>query len=194
MRLAVAGCLLVLLSAAARPARAVTVDFRSLTDALGANGEIVGNEFLGQGLLLRVLDGVAFNVGCGSITTCLGADSVTVDDFGGTIRGSFVAPGTTTPVSVSNLQIDFCCSELMPQRTSTTLFDARGNIVGQFADGDVAYFGKAPVASFITQFGYDAMSTLSYSAAGGNVPEPGSLTLLLGGLAALCVRFARRAS
>src|SRR5262245_61360769 len=180
MRLAVAACLLVLLSVAARPARAVTVDFRALADALGANGEIVGNEFLGQGLQLTLLDGVAFNVGCGGPATCLGADSVAVDDFQGTILGSFVVAGTTMPVSVSNLQIDFCCSDLMPQRTSTTLFDARGNIIGEFADGDVAYFGKTPVASFVTQFGYDAMSTLSYSAAAEAVPEAGSLTLLLG--------------
>ena len=189
MRLAVVGCLLVLLAAAARPARAVTVDFRGLTDVLGTDGEIVGNEFVGQGLLLTVIDGLAFNVGCGAPTTCLGADSVAVDDFQGTFRGSFVVPGTSTPVSVSNLQIDFCCTDLMPQHTSTTLFDARGNVIGQFADGDVAYFGRTPVASFVTQLGYDAMSTLSYSPA---VPEPGSLALLLGGLAALGVRFAKR--
>ncbi len=189
MRLAVAACLLAVVTAAARPAHAVTVDFRHLADAGGADGEIAGNEFVGQGLLFTLVDGIAFNVGCGGIASCLGADSVAVDDFQGAFRGSFVIPGTTTPVSVLNLQIDFCCTDLMAAPTSTTLFDARGNVIGEFADGDVAYFGSTPVASFETRLGYDAMSTLSYSPA---VPEPGSLLLLASGLAALGVRAAKR--
>ena len=187
-----AACLSLVLMAAALPARAVTIDFRGLTDVPGANGEISGGEFVGQGLKLTLVSGVAFNVGCGTIASCLGADRAAVDDFEGTFRGTFVALGTGDGVSVAGLQIHFCCTTLKPIPTTTRLFDANGALIGLFDDGDVSYSGGTPVAWFETRLGYDAMSTLSYEPQREAVPEPTSLALVLGGLAALRARRTRR--
>ena len=192
MRSIGAACLTLLLSAVALPVMAVTIDFRVLTDVPGADGEITGSEFAGQGLQLKLLSGRAFNVGCGNIASCLGADEVVVDDFEGAFRGTFVSQGTTEIAPVRRLQIDFCCTTLKPVPTTTRLFDAGGNLIGLYDDGDVSYFGSAPVAWFETRLGYDAMSTLTYERDTEVIPEPSSLALLVTGLATLGLRRLRR--
>ena len=183
-------CLTLLLTFPALAASAETIDFRTLPDVPGAGGEIRGDEFVAQGLQLRLdpVSSVAFNVGCGTIASCLGADQATADDFEGSFRGTFVSPGTTTPMSVLSLQIDFCCSTLKPVATVTRLFDSGGQLLGVFTDGDVSYFGQTPVAWFETRLGYDAMSTLSFERFSPSVPEPTSLLLMLGGVGLLLAR------
>jgi PEP-CTERM motif len=181
-------CLTLLLTFLALPASADTIDFSALPDVPGAGGEITGDEFVSQGLQLTLVSGVAFNVGCGTILSCLGADLATADDFEGSFRGSFVFPGTTTPMSVLSLDIDFCCSTVKPVPTVTRLFDSGGQLIGVFSDGDVAYFGQTPVAWFETRLGYDAMSTLSFERFSPPVPEPTSLVLMLGGVGLLLAR------
>jgi hypothetical protein len=181
-------CLTLLLTFPALSASAETIDFRALPDVPGAGGEITGDEFVSQGLQLALVRGVAFNVGCGTIASCLGADEATADDFEGSFRGTFVSPGTTTPMSVLSLQIDFCCSTLKPVPTTTRLFDSGGELIGVFTDGDVAYFGRTPVAWFETRLGYDAMSSLSFERFSPPVPEPTSLVLMLGGVGLLLAR------
>jgi PEP-CTERM motif len=183
-------CLTILLTFTAVSASAVTIDFRALPDVPGAGGEITGDEFVAQGLQLQLdpLSSVAFNVGCGTIASCLGADRETADDFEGSFRGTFVSPGTTTPMSVLSLEIDFCCSTLKPVPTITRLFDSGGQLIGVFTDGDVAYFGRTPVAWFETRLGYDAMSSLSFERFSPAVPEPASLVLMLGGVGLLLAR------
>ena len=183
-------CLTLLLTFLALSASAETIDFRTLPDVPGAGGEIRGDEFVAQGLQLRLdpVSSVAFNVGCGTIASCLGADQTTADDFEGSFRGSFVSPGTTTPISVLSLEIDFCCSTLKPVQTTTRLFDSGGQLLGVFTDGDVSYFGQTPVAWFETRLGYDAMSTLSFERFSPSVPEPTSLLLMLGGVGLLLAR------
>ena len=180
-------CLTLLLTFLALSASAETIDFRALPDVPGAGGEIRGDEFVSQGLQLQLdpVSSVAFNVGCGTIASCLGADQATADDFEGSFRGTFVSPGTTTPMSVLSLQIDFCCSTLKPVATVTRLFDSAGQLLGVFTDGDVSYFGQTPVAWFETRLGYDAMSTLSFERFSPSVPEPTSLLLMLGGVGVL---------
>jgi hypothetical protein len=181
-------CLTLLLTFSALSASAETIDFRALPDVPGASGEITGDEFVAQGLQLTLVSGVAFNVGCGTIASCLGADQATADDFEGSFRGTFVSPGTTTPMSVLSLDIDFCCSTLKPVPTVTRLFDSGGELIGVFTDGDVAYFGHTPVAWFETRLGYDAMSTLGFERFSPPVPEPTSLVLMLGGVGLLVAR------
>lgn len=181
-------CLTLLLTFSALSASAETIDFRALPDVPGASGEITGDEFVAQGLQLTLVSGVAFNVGCGTIASCLGADRATADDFEGSFRGTFVSPGTTTPMSVLSLDIDFCCSTLKPVPTVTRLFDSGGQLIGVFTDGDVAYFGQTPVAWFETRLGYDAMSTLGFERFSPPVPEPTSLALMLGGVGLLLAR------
>jgi hypothetical protein len=183
-------CLTFLLTFLALSASAETIDFRALPDVPGAGGEITGDEFVSQGLQLQLdpVSSVAFNVGCGTIASCLGADWATADDFEGSFRGTFVSPGTTTPMSVLSLEIDFCCSTLKPVPTITRLFDSGGQLIGVFTDGDVAYFGQTPVAWFETRLGYDAMSTLSFERFSPPVPEPTSLLLMLGGVGLLLAR------
>jgi hypothetical protein len=183
-------CLTLLLTFPALAASAETIDFRTLPDVPGAGGEIRGDEFVAQGLQLRLdpVSSVAFNVGCGTIASCLGADQATADDFEGSFRGTFVSPGTTTPMSVLSLQIDFCCSTLKPVATVTRLFDSGGQLLGVFTDGDVSYFGQPPVSWFETRLGYDAMSTLSFERFSPSVPEPTSLLLMLGGVGLLLAR------
>jgi PEP-CTERM motif len=181
-------CLTLLLTFSALSASAETIDFRALPDVPGAGGEITGDEFVAQGLQLTLVSGVAFNVGCGTIASCLGADQATADDFEGSFRGTFVSPGTTTPMSVLSLDIDFCCSTLKPVPTVTRLFDSGGELIGVFTDGDVAYFGHTPVAWFETRLGYDAMSTLGFERFSPPVPEPTSLVLMLGGVGLLVAR------
>jgi hypothetical protein len=167
-------------------ASAGTISFTGLTDAPLANGEVTGDEFLAQGLLLELVDGIAFNVGCGTGTACLGADLRSGEDFRGQIRGRFVVPGTFDPALASSLSISFCCSTLDPAPTVTMLFGPGGNLVASFPDGDVFYAGGEPVAYFETRFGYDAMRSLTFTEApNADVPEPSSLLLLAGGLAAL---------
>ena len=70
-------CLTLLLTVAALPAFPDTIDFRHLPDVPGVGGEITGSEFADQGLQLTMLDGLSFNVGCGTIVSCLGADRAT---------------------------------------------------------------------------------------------------------------------
>ena len=181
-------CLTLLLTFPALSASAEPIDFRALPDVPGAGGEITGDEFVAQGLQLTLVSGVAFNVGCGTIASCLGADQATADDFEGSFRGTFVSPGTTTPMSVLSLDIDFCCSTLKPVPTVTRLFDSGGELIGVFTDGDVAYFGHTPVAWFETRLGYDAMSTLGFERFSPPVPEPTSLVLMLGGVGLLVAR------
>jgi len=181
-------CLTLLLTFLALSASAETIDFRALPDVPGAGGEITGDAFVSQGLQLALVSGVAFNVGCGTIASCLGADEATADDFEGSFRGTFVSPGTTTPMSVLSLEIDFCCSTLKPVPTITRLFDSGGQLIGVFSDGDVAYFGQTPVAWFETRLGYDAMSSLSFERSSPPVPEPTSLVLMLGGVGLLLAR------
>ncbi|MFI4942008.1 MAG: PEP-CTERM sorting domain-containing protein [Burkholderiales bacterium] len=183
-------CLTFLLTFLALSASAETIDFRALPDVAGAGGEIRGDEFVSQGLQLQLdpAASVAFNVGCGTIASCLGADRATADDFEGSFRGTFVSPGTTTPMSVLSLEIDFCCSTLKPVPTITRLFDSGGELIGVFTDGDVAYFGQTPVAWFETRLGYDAMSTLSFERFSPPVPEPTSLLLMVGGVGLLLAR------
>ncbi len=181
-------CLTLLLTFPALSASAEPIDFRALPDIPGAGGEIAGDEFVSQGLQLTLMGGVAFNVGCGTIASCLGADRETADDFEGSFRGTFVSPGTTTPMSVLSLQIDFCCSTLKPVPTITRLFDSGGELIGVFTDGDVSYFGQTPVAWFETRLGYDAMSTLGFERFSPPVPEPTSLALMLGGVGLLLAR------
>src|SRR6186997_22009 len=101
-----------LLTVLALPALADTIDFRHLPDVPGAGGEIRGGEFADQGLQLTLLSGLSFNVGCGTIVSCLGADRATSDDFEGTFRGTFVSPDTGAPMSVLSFEIDYCCSTL----------------------------------------------------------------------------------
>jgi len=68
-----------------------------------------------------------------------------------------------------------------------------GALIQSYADGDVAYFGESPVAYFETRFGYDAMASLSLEPEPNEaIPEPSSLALVLGGLAALHARRRRR--
>jgi len=166
-------CLTLLLTFLALSASAETIDFRTLPDVPGAGGEIRGDEFVSQGLQLQLdpVSSVAFNVGCGTIASCLGADQATADDFEGSFRGTFVSPGTTTPVP-----------------TVTRLFDSAGQLLGVFTDGDVSYFGQTPVSWFETRLGYDAMSTLSFERFSPSVPEPTSLLLMLGGVGLLLAR------
>ena len=167
-------------------ASAGTISFAGLTDAPLANGEVTGDEFLAQGLLLELVDGIAFNVGCGTGTACLGADQSSGEDFRGQIRGRFVVPGNLDPALAFTLSISFCCSTLQPEPTITMLFGPGGNLVALFPDGDVFYGGPEPVAYFETRFGYDAMRSLSFTEVPNpDVPEPSSLLLLAGGLAAL---------
>jgi len=181
-------CLTLLLTVAALPAFPDTIDFRHLPDVPGVGGEITGSEFADQGLQLTMLDGLSFNVGCGTIVSCLGADRATSDDFEGTFRGSFVSPDTGAPMSVLSFEIDYCCSTLKPFPTVTRLFDSGGQLLGVFTDADVAYFGRTPVASFETSLGYDAMYSMSFERFSPAVPEPTSLVLMLGGVGLLLAR------
>src|SRR5262245_35902864 len=114
MRFIQQACLTLLLTVLALPALADTIDFRHLPDVPGAGGEISGGEFAGQGLQLTLLGGVSFNVGCGTIVSCLGADRAAADDFEGSFRGAFVTPDTGAPMSVLSFEIHFCCSTLKP--------------------------------------------------------------------------------
>jgi hypothetical protein len=186
-------CLTLLLTALALPGLADTIDFRHLPDVPGAGGEIEGHEFADQGLQLTLLDGLSFNVGCGTIVSCLGADRAAADDFEGSFRGSFVMPDTGAPMSVLSFEIDFCCSTLKPFPTITRLFGSDGQLLGVFSDGDVAYFGQTPVASFETTLGYDAMSTMSFERYSPAVPEPTTFALVLGGVGVLLARRRRPA-
>jgi hypothetical protein len=181
-------CLTLLLAVLALPALADPIDFGQLPDVPGVGGEITGGEFVDQGLLLTMLDGLSFNVGCGTIASCLGADRAVPDDFEGSFRGSFVSPGTSTPMSVLSLQIDFCCSTLKPVPTMTKLFDSEGKLLGVFTDGDVSYFGQTPVAWFETRLGYDAMYSIGFEQFTPDVPEPTSLALMAGGFGLLLLR------
>jgi len=182
-----------LLTVLALPALADTIDFRHLPDVPGAGGEIRGGEFADQGLQLTLLSGLSFNVGCGTIVSCLGADRAAADDFEGSFRGAFVTPDTGAPMSVLSFEIDFCCSTLKPFPTLTRLFGSEGQLLGVFSDGDVAYFGPTPVASFETTLGYDAMSTMSFERFSPSVPEPATFALVLGGVGVLLARRRRPA-
>jgi hypothetical protein len=182
-------CLTLVLTVLALPAFADTIDFRHLPDVAGTGGEITGGEFADQGLQLTMLDGLWFNVGClGTIASCLGADQEEPDDFLGSFRGTFVAPDSGAPMSVLSFEIDYCCSTLESFPTITKLFGADGQLLGVFSDGDVAYFGLTPVAWFETRLGYDAMSSMSFERYSPSVPEPTSLTLMLGGVGLLLTR------
>ena len=182
-----------LLTVLALPGFADTIDFRHLPDVGGAGGEVTGDEFADQGLQLTLLSGLSFNVGCGRIVSCLGADRAAADDFEGSFRGAFVTPDTGAPMSVLSFEIDFCCSTLKPFPTVTRLFGSEGQLLGVFSDGDVAYFGPTPVASFETTLGYDAMSTMSFERFSPSVPEPATFALVLGGVGVLLARRRRPA-
>jgi len=186
-------CLTLMLTVLALPALADTIDFRHLPDVPGAGGEISGGEFAEQGLQLTLMGGLSFNVGCGTIVSCLGADRAAADDFEGSFRGAFVSPDTGAPMPVLSFEIDFCCSTLKPFPTVTRLFGSQGQLLGVFSDGDVAYFGPTPVASFETTLGYDAMSTMSFERYSPTVPEPTTFALVLGGVGLLLARRRRAA-
>lgn len=155
-----------------------TISFTGLTDNSGGNGEVNGTEFTGQGLMLNLGAGsLAFNVGCGTGNSCLGADANTVNDFNGTIIGSF--QGNT----VGHLAIDLCC-EANTGATTITLYDASNGVLASFTGTDVNYTG-AGVDHFAVTFGFDAMYSLTYGDVQSETPEPGSLFLLGSGLLGL---------
>jgi hypothetical protein len=153
-----------------------TVSFTGLTDNTNGNGEVNGTEFVGQGLLLTLNGGLAFNVGCGTGNSCLGADAQSVNDFNGTLTGSFL--GNT----VGHLAIALCC-EGNTGATTITLYDGANNVLASFTGTDINYTG-AGVDHFQVTFGFDAMSSLTFGDVN-ETPEPGSLVLMGSGLLGL---------
>jgi hypothetical protein len=166
-------------------ANATIIDFTGLIDNTGSGGEVVGNEFVAQGLDLSLVNGIQFNVGCGTGTSCLGADFSTTNDFTGIIKANFVVPNTNIDATVANfglgLDIVFCCDGTVSQ-----LFDANDNLITSF-NADFNYAGVTPVSYVIIDFGFDGMTSLSFDGLVA-VPEP-STTLLMGlGMIGLALR------
>jgi len=162
-----------LLCVASTSAHAVTISFAGLTDNPG-NGEVAGNEFNGQGFMFSTPT-LALNVGCGSGSACLGADLTTVNDFRGTLIGTFVVPATAVPAIATDLQINYCC-EANSGSTNTRVYGPGNVLVATFTDSDVSYLGQ--VIRFEVDLGFDAMRSLTYAnlapeACGNGGPNPG---------------------
>ena len=170
---------------------ATLVTFEDRTNIPTANGEVVGTEWISRGLLLTT-PSLALNVGCGAPNPCLGADKTNVSDFNGIINGSFVVPGTLLPASVFSLGIEFCCEDFLrppgfDDQTITSIFDTSGGLLARIFDTDFFFASAVPIGSFSVDFGSDAMLGLRF-----NVPEPGSLSMLLLGLLGVVMLSKRR--
>jgi hypothetical protein len=169
-------------------AEPITIDFRSLPNDPdnSSNGEVDGTEFIGSGILFRLVNSTAFNVGCGGggFDTCLSADSGSGFQFDGSIRGIFIDPVTLAQDRASTLSIDFVNDRF----SVTTLHDTSGAELSTFL-GDFSFSGAVPFAYFDVAFGSggDGMWELTFTPDAAPVPEPGSLvftSIALAGLAA----------
>jgi hypothetical protein len=170
---------------------ATLITFEDRTNVPTGNGEVVGTEWISRGLLLTT-PSLALNVGCGAPNPCLGADQTNVSDFNGIINGSFVVPGTLLPTSVFSLGIEFCCEAFLrppgfDDQTITSIFDTSGGLLARIFDTDFFFASAVPIGSFSVDFGSDAMLGLRF-----NVPEPGSLSMLLLGLLGVLMLSKRR--
>lgn len=177
----------------ANGAFATAVTFAGAINDPTANHEVNGTEWISQGILLASPT-LGLNVGCGVPAPCLGADLATVSDFNGTIKGSFVLPGTLLPSAVHTLGIEFCCEDLIrppgfDDLTITSIFSTTGALLAQILDTDFTFISAVPIGSFSVDFGSDAIQGIRF-----NVPEPGTLGLLLTSLLAGLALVRRRRS
>ncbi len=129
----------------------VTVTFRGLQNIPGENADpdvriaILRGRVAG---LFLYTESLAFNIGCGSDElSCLGADSEVVDDFSGTINGVFSNPTDVLAIRFVNNPIG--------NGTVTRLFDAAGEVVGEFQNS-FSYEGE-PVSRFEAVLDFDGV-------------------------------------
>lgn len=84
-----------------------------------------------------------------------------------------------------------CADFLRPpgfdDQTITSIFDTSGGLLARIFDTDFFFASAVPIGSFSVDFGSDAMLGLRF-----NVPEPGSLGMLLLGLLGVLMLSKRR--
>ncbi|MEK7403520.1 MAG: PEP-CTERM sorting domain-containing protein [Acidobacteriota bacterium] len=157
----------------------ITLSFTGLTDNTSGNNEpsIAGAlaTAAAAGLTLTQT-GLAFNVGCGTGNTCLGADAVNVNDFAGLIRGVFAG-------DASYLAITFVNANAPP--TVTTLFDSDNSVIAAFNNNFIYSGGSGLARRFDIQLTFDAFRTITFDLGAQTIPEPATALLIGAGLMAL---------
>ena len=139
--------------------QATVINFDSFVNNGGGNGELTGNEFLGQGVVFSTPD-LALNIGStpgsGSQPNSLGAD-LQVNDFQGSLVIEFTRNQCATDVQFLIFNPPF----------SATAFDISGNPLGTLSSSgpfdEVFSFAGLPVHKVVTAAQPDAYAIDDFS-------------------------------